>query len=105
MTICPDAALPGQPTGGTAICSVHLCLETEYNIVKILNDDVFVTKGYEHIWASSGHRLNWAFCGCLIDVEARAYVRTASYAPAYNRVTHITHNMALAEKLVLKIVH
>ena len=46
-----------------------------------VNDDVFVAKGYEHIWASSGHRLKWVFCGCLIDVEARAYVRTASYAP------------------------
>ena len=47
-----------------------------------MNDDIFVAKGYEHIWASSGHRLKWAFRGCLIDVEARAYVRTASYAPA-----------------------
>ena len=46
-----------------------------------VNDDVFVAKGYEHIWASSGQRLKWAFCGCLIDVEASAYVRTASYAP------------------------
>ena len=46
-----------------------------------MNDDAFVAKGYEHIWASSGHRLKWAFCGCLNDVEARAYVRTASYAP------------------------
>ena len=46
-----------------------------------MNDDVFVAKGYEHIWASSGHRLKWPFCGFLIDVEARAYVRTASYAP------------------------
>ena len=47
-----------------------------------MNDDVFVAKGYEHIWASSGHRLKWIFCGCIIDVEARAYVRTASYAPS-----------------------
>ena len=35
-----------------------------------------------NIWVSSGHYLKWAFLGCLIDVEARAYVRTASYAPA-----------------------
>ena len=47
-----------------------------------MNDDVFVAKGNEHIWASSGHRLKWALCRCLIDVEARAYMRTASYAPA-----------------------
>ena len=46
-----------------------------------MNDDVFVAKGYEHIYASSGYRLNLAFCGCLYDVEARAYVLTASYAP------------------------
>ena len=46
-----------------------------------VNDNVFVAKGYGHIWASSGHRLKWAFCGYLNDVEARAYVRTASYAP------------------------
>ena len=47
-----------------------------------MNDGVFVAKGYEHIWASSGPRLKWAFCGCRTDVEARAYVRTAIYAPA-----------------------
>ena len=46
-----------------------------------MNDDAFVAKGYEHIQASSGQRLKWAFRGCLNDVEARAYVRTASYAP------------------------
>ena len=46
-----------------------------------MNGDVFVAKGYEHIWASSGHCLKWAFCGCVIDVESRAYGRTASYAP------------------------
>ena len=53
------------------------------NFDKLLqvNGDVFVAKGYEHIWDSSGHRLKLAFCGCLNDVEARAYVRTASYAP------------------------
>ena len=53
------------------------------NVDKLLqvNDDVFVAKGYGHIWASSGYRLKWTFCGCLNDVEARAYVRTASYAP------------------------
>ena len=45
-------------------------------------DDIFVAKGFENIWASSDHRLKWAFCGYLVDVEARAYVRTASYAPA-----------------------
>ena len=33
------------------------------------------------MWASSDHRLKWVFCGCHIDVETRAYVRTASYAP------------------------
>ena len=48
-----------------------------------MNDDVFVAKGYGHIWASSGYRLKWEFCGCLNDVEARAYVRTASYAPVH----------------------
>ena len=47
-----------------------------------LNYDIFVAKGYEHSWASSGHRLKWAFCGCHIDAEPRPYVRTASYAPA-----------------------
>ena len=46
-----------------------------------VNDDAFVAKGYEHIQASSGHRFKWAFCGCLNDVEACVYVRTASYAP------------------------
>ena len=46
-----------------------------------MNDDIFVAKGYEHIWASSGHRLKGVVCGCHIDVEARAYVRTACYAP------------------------
>ena len=50
-----------------------------------MNDNVFVAKGYGHIWASSGHRLKRAFCGCLNDVEAHAYVRTASYAPWYVR--------------------
>ena len=45
-----------------------------------MNDDVFVAKGYEHIWASSGHRLKWAFGGCRTDVELRVYVRMASYA-------------------------
>ena len=49
-----------------------------------MNDGVFVAKGYEHIYASSGYRLNLAFCGCLNDVEARAYVRRASYASGYN---------------------
>ena len=45
------------------------------NVDKLLQvyDDVFVAKGYEHIWASSGYRLKWAFCGSLNDVEARAY--------------------------------
>ena len=50
-------------------------------IIHDTHDDVFVAKGFEHIWASSDHRLKWAFYGWLIDVEARAYVRTASYAP------------------------
>ena len=64
---------------GTAATAVQCC----QNVEKLLqvNDDVFVAKGYEHIWASSGHRLKWAFRGCLNYVEARAYVRTASYAP------------------------
>ena len=54
-----------------------------------MNDDVFVAKGYEHIWASSGHRLKWAFSGSLNDVEARAYVRTASYAPELSSMSYI----------------
>ena len=49
-----------------------------------MNDDVFVAKGYEHIWASSGHGLKWAFCGCLNDVEARAYMHMASYPLVIN---------------------
>jgi len=27
--------------------------------------------------------LKWAFCGCRTDMEACAYVHTASYAPGY----------------------
>ena len=57
------------------------CCQNVDNILPV-NDVVFVAKGYEHIWASSSHRLKWTFCGCLNDVEARAYMRTASYAPA-----------------------
>ena len=57
IRIYPGAALPRYPSGGGLY-------------------EVFVAKGYEHIWASSGHHLKWAFCGCLNDLEAHAYVRT-----------------------------
>ena len=57
-----------------ALSTVATVVQCCQNVDKLLqvNDDVFIAKGYEHIWASSGYRLKWAFCGCLIDVEARA---------------------------------
>ena len=67
-----------------------------------MNNDVFVAKGYEHIWVSSGHRLKCAFCGCLIDVEACAYVRSASYARLEQLPNGISYaNMMLAQELRL----
>ena len=68
----------------TGVWKLSTAVQCCQHVDKLLqvNDDVFVAKGYEHMWASSGHRLKWAFCGCRTDVEVRAYVRTASYAPA-----------------------
>jgi len=48
-----------------------------------VNGDVFVAQGCEHIWASSGYSLKWAFCRWFIDVEARVYVHMVSYAPGF----------------------
>ena len=51
------------------------CCQHFYKLLHV-NGDVFDAKGYGHIWASSGYRLKWEFCGCLNDVDARAYVRS-----------------------------
>ena len=68
----------------TGVWKLDTAVQCCQNVEKLLqvNHDVFVAKGYEHIWASSGYCLKWAFFGCRTDVEARAYVRAASYAPA-----------------------
>ena len=68
----------------TQVWKLSIAVQCFQNVDKLLqvNDDVFVAKGYEHIWASSGHRLKLAFCGCHTDLEARADVPTASQAPA-----------------------
>ena len=64
----------------TRVWKLSTAVQCCQNIDKLLqvNNDVFVAKGYEHIWASSGHRLKLAFCGCRTDVEARVYVRTVA---------------------------
>ena len=64
----------------TGVWKLDTAVQCCQNVDKLLqvNDDAFDAKGSEHIWASSGHRLKWAFCGCLNDVEARVYVRAAS---------------------------
>ena len=76
-------------TGVWKLSTAVQCCQN-YNKLLQVNDDVFVAKGYEHIWASSGHRLKWAFCGCRTDVEAHAYVRTASYVPVRNTIQYNT---------------
>ena len=64
----------------TRVWKLSIAVQCFQNIDKLLqvNDDVFVAKGYEHIWASSGHCWKWAFCGCRTDLEACANVPTAS---------------------------
>ena len=59
----------------TGVWKMSTAVQCCQNVDKLLqvNDDVFVAKGYEHIWASSGHSLKSAFCGCRTDVEAHAY--------------------------------
>ena len=55
-----------------AVRSVHKRLETYFCVVEIVdklfqvNDNVFVAKGYEHIWTFSSHRLKWVFVVFLL---------------------------------------
>ena len=52
----------------TGVWKLDAAVQCCQNVDKLLqvNDEAFIAKGYEHIWASSGHHLKWAFCVALM---------------------------------------
>ena len=77
----------------TGVWKLDTAVQCCQHVDKLLqvNDDAIVAKGYEHIWASYGYRLKWAFVVALMMWKhVRPCVRLATPL-AMNANTTVTY--------------